>query len=695
LSVAPTIISFSTDGTKQPGPSGIQVGNAGDGSITFSTSLVKGSSWIKLGNSPSVVTADSPATIPVTAAIGGLAPGDYRDVVHIDSTAGSADVPVTLLVSGGPTLDLSPAGSLFTVREGQGVSNGTRSFEVLTTGSTTIDWTASLLGGSGWLTLNTPSGTVTPDVPSNVSYTVDPSKLATGDYYARIHIDALNTTNAPLDFLVVTTVAAATTPAVPDPSPSGLLFVVSPGALVPPAQTIQVNTSSAAQLTFLAAANTFTGGNWLAVAPGTGLTSSGAPGKVSATVNGAGLAPGIYQGGISFTLQGNPTGVRTVNVVLIVTAGSQSPTLISRVSLNGSIGQTQRSGLAPAAGGCTPSKLVALQTGLVSNFSTPAGWPTPLAIQLADDCGGPVGNASVVATFSNGDAPISLQLSDTKNAVYSATWNPRGAASQVTVSARATAPNLQAATAQIIGTISPNRVPILFKHGTIHNLNPQAGAPLAPGTIVQIYGSGLAPGVLQTGLPLPTNVSGTTVIIGGVEAPLYYVSDGQLNAQLPLELSAARQYQILISANGALTTPDSVNLEPVTPGVAALVDGTIIAQHIDGSYVTTAAPSHPGEVLTIYLAGMGLTDVTVKTGEQSPSDPLAHPTVQPTVTVNGENAEIGFAGLTPQSVGLYQINFTVPADAPSGNLKLVVSQAGVESNVSTVVVQPAPAAPAK
>jgi len=218
---------------------------------------------------------------------------------------------------------------------------------------------------------------------------------------------------------------------------------------------------------------------------------------------------------------------------------------------------------------------------------------------------------------------------------------------------------------------------------------------VAPGTIVQIYGSGLAPGVLQTGLPLPTNVSGTTVIIGGVEAPLYYVSDGQLNAQLPLELSAARQYQILVSANGALTTPDSLNMEPVTPGVAALVDGTIIAQHVDGSYVTTTAPAHPGEILTIYLAGMGLTDVTVKTGEQSPSDPLAHPTVQPTVTINGEPAQIGFAGLTPQSVGLYQINFTVPADAPSGSLKLVVSQAGVESNVSTVVVQPAPVAPAK
>jgi uncharacterized protein (TIGR03437 family) len=55
--------------------------------------------------------------------------------------------------------------------------------------------------------------------------------------------------------------------------------------------------------------------------------------------------------------------------------------------------------------------------------------------------------------------------------------------------------------------------------------------------------------------------------------------------------------------------------------------------------------------------------------------------------VNGEPANVGFSGLTPQSVGLYQINFTVPPDAPSGNLKLVVSQGNTQSNTSTVIVQ--------
>jgi uncharacterized protein (TIGR03437 family) len=55
--------------------------------------------------------------------------------------------------------------------------------------------------------------------------------------------------------------------------------------------------------------------------------------------------------------------------------------------------------------------------------------------------------------------------------------------------------------------------------------------------------------------------------------------------------------------------------------------------------------------------------------------------------VNGESAPVGFAGLTPQAVGLYQINFTVPSDAVSGNLKLVVSQGNVQSNVGTIAVQ--------
>jgi uncharacterized protein (TIGR03437 family) len=676
LSVAPTIVQFTTDGTSQPGPGSVQISNAGDGTVNFSVSVVNGSSWVSLGSSPGSVTNASPVSIPVNAQIAGLGSGVYRDVIEVDSDSGTADVPVTLLVAGASTIRVVPAGALFTSREGQGESDGSQSFQIVTTGAGTVNWTATLNGGSGWLTLNTPSGFSGAGQPGVVSYTVDPSNLAAGNYYATIHIDAPSATNSPIDFLVVATVAPDSSPAFPRPTPAGVLFISSPGSPVPPAQTLQVNTSSTAAINFSTAANTYSGGAWLAVSPSNGSASTGSPGQVSATVNAAGLAAGVYQGGISFTLAGNPTAVRTVNVVLIVTGSAQSSSLVSSI----------RPELAPDAT-CSPSKIVALQTALVSNFSTPAGWPVPLAIQLDDDCGNAVSNGSVVASFSNGDAPLALQLSDSKHAVYSATWSPHGTSNQVTVTARATAPNLQTATAQIVGAVSPNQVPILYPHGTIHNMNPQAGAPLAPGTIVQIYGSGLAPATQQTSLPLPTNVSGTIVLIGGIAAPLYYVSDGQINAELPFELTAGKQTQILISANGALTLPDTLDIEPVTPGVAALASGQIIAQHADSSYVTASSPAQPGEIVTIYLAGMGLTDGSITTGEIGPSNPLAHPLVQPTVTINGESAQIAFAGLTPQAVGLYQINFTVPSDAAAGNAKLVVSQGTFNSNSGTLPIQ--------
>ena len=48
------------------------------------------------------------------------------------------------------------------------------------------------------------------------------------------------------------------------------------------------------------------------------------------------------------------------------------------------------------------------------------------------------------------------------------------------------------------------------------------------------------------------------MLVGGIQAPLYYVSGGQLNAELPFELTAGHQYQILVSANGALTIPDTL-----------------------------------------------------------------------------------------------------------------------------------------
>ena len=57
-----------------------------------------------------------------------------------------------------------------------------------------------------------------------------------------------------------------------------------------------------------------------------------------------------------------------------------------------------------------------------------------------------------------------------------------------------------------------------------------------------------------------------------------------------------------------------------------------------------------------------------------------------TVTVNGAAAPALFVGLTPYTVGLYQIDFTVPMGTPDGNQVLTVSQAGAVSNVTILPV---------
>jgi uncharacterized protein (TIGR03437 family) len=88
----------------------------------------------------------------------------------------------------------------------------------------------------------------------------------------------------------------------------------------------------------------------------------------------------------------------------------------------------------------------------------------------------------------------------------------------------------------------------------------------------------------------------------------------------------------------------------------------------------------------MYLDGMGATNPPVATNTVAPSLPLAEVINAPTVTVDGNQATIVFAGLTPGGIGLYQIDFTVPANARSGNLAVAVTQNGTAANATTMPV---------
>lgn len=659
-------------------------GFAPHASVGFSIAVLGGSSWISVTPGSGEAARNSPAFVRIRVNSQGLSKGNHSDVLRISFAGQHTDVPISIFVSSqGPVLGVSQTGLRFQAVQGGGYSN-TQTVKVLNLGdpSSTINWTAAVVGGEDILSLGSTSGTATTSKPGllNISLKAGATLLTPGGHYALVAISDSKSQNSPVYVVAVLDLAAAGSPPLPDLSPAGVFFLTAAGGAQANGQLITVNTSSPAAVPFQVAASTDDGGNWLLVSGSTGKASGQAPGTFSLAVDPSKLTVGIHTGQASVSMSNV---VRTVNVtVVVLPAGSAA-----------GFDATASAELAPRAG-CVASKLALTEVGLVNNFSVPAKWPATLIVQLNDDCGAAVSGGSVVASFSNGDAPLTLR-GDGQGATYSATWQPSAATSQMSVSIEANAAPLQAASMQLVGGVSQNTalVPSLAQGGTLNNLNPVVGQPVAPGTISQVFGSSLAVSSAEPGvIPVPKLFNGTYALVGPYQAPLYFLSDGQLDVQIPSELGTSQQYPILVSVNNALSLPDTIDFEPATPGILSSLDGPtppnvqngahIRAQHnADFSLVSSSNPAKPGEYVIMYVVGMGATDPIVPSGAAAPGvEPLARVTVKPTVTVDGQQVNIAFAGLTPGLVGLYQVTFQVPTNARSGDLDVVLTQNGRAAN---------------
>jgi uncharacterized protein (TIGR03437 family) len=104
---------------------------------------------------------------------------------------------------------------------------------------------------------------------------------------------------------------------------------------------------------------------------------------------------------------------------------------------------------------------------------------------------------------------------------------------------------------EIASTAPPT--PKIFGMGNV------AGGPLAghisPAEVISIYGPHIGPATAATGSgPVyPATLAGVHVTIGGITAPLLYVSDGQINAVVPMGVTQQAAATIQI-ANGTITT---------------------------------------------------------------------------------------------------------------------------------------------
>jgi uncharacterized protein (TIGR03437 family) len=217
--------------------------------------------------------------------------------------------------------------------------------------------------------------------------------------------------------------------------------------------------------------------------------------------------------------------------------------------------------------------------------------------------------------------------------------------------------------------------------------------PVAPGGLISIYGSNMAAtNVATSTVPLPTAMGQSCLVINGTLTPLIFVSPSQINAQLPSRVGGSAT--MTIHTPGGISDNFNFSVNATAPSVfltGAAGPQTGIATIVradNGQLVTPTNPIHSGDTLIIYLTGMGATSPAVDDGMPAPSSPLASALAPPTVTLGGAGMSVYWAGLVPGSVGLYQINATVPLHPTEGlDIPLAIAQGGSSTTLSVRVVK--------
>lgn len=189
----------------------------------------------------------------------------------------------------------------------------------------------------------------------------------------------------------------------------------------------------------------------------------------------------------------------------------------------------------------------------------------------------------------------------------------------------------------------------------------------APGELVSVYGTNFGEFAQAAGaIPLPFIMAGFEAYVDGVPAPLYYVSAGQVNIQIPYETLPGGQ-SMLVTGNPYDDATQTIAISASAPGIFS-----------SGGATVPFPSAQRGQTTTIFITGEGLVnDPNLQDGQtpdpSTPVNQLPKPILPSGVTVGGQTATIAFIGIPSGLVGVTQVNFVVPANAPLGSQPVVVT----------------------
>jgi uncharacterized protein (TIGR03437 family) len=560
------------------------------------------------------------------------------------------------------------------------------------------------------MTSNIGDGTLSLTASANVSW-IAPTIAGTN-----IQI-GLNTSSLPQG--IATGIITVTASGAID-APQTIVVTVMMGGGVPASLNFYLPPGGSTSTTFVASSQLNatstnpTGGLTLAVvAEGGGSFATTASYQVTATAPASTTPETSYTGHITVTSSGFQPDVKTVPVTVNVTAMPIG--VLVQPSIQFNVGQ----GAAPVSKwiqlGNAGASAVAITGATVSTTaSTGAAW---LTTTLNGPCLVAGVGACVVATGDpTGLAPGKY------TATIAIASNAKNGPFNVPVEM------------DVLATGGP----MSYYQGVVDNALYQLGATIAPGELVAVRGEQFTTGTPMSApsLPLGTSLGGATVYVNGNAAQTYYVAashvenqGGQITFQVPYSVPAG-QATIRVDRNdsGTVQTGNTISVQvansaprllqfalnssgaSITAAAVTSTDNIVTENPVGTEYAiatfpdgvtfpiptTTGLASRPatfGDTLVFYGLGFGQTSPPATEGVAiSGTTTIANCTmVFETVVLPGApniTSTPAYCGLTPGSVGLYQVNVTVPTGTPTGNAVPVYLTIGsATSNSVAIAVQ--------
>jgi uncharacterized protein (TIGR03437 family) len=521
-----------------------------------------------------------------------------------------------------------------------GASGGTEIVEAYNAGdgslslsgnpTSSVSWIAASYGAPRACTTTTASATCIP-----IQLALNTSALAAGTYTGTVTVNgAANVVDAPQTITVTVRIG-------------GVDVYVAPGS----SRDVSLTTNSSVT----SVATTQDGGRWLSlVVDGSGSFRFTYPYKIHVAPP-AGVTSGTYTGSLAIGGSALAADNQTIPVIMRVTTqpiAQASPDQVTARLAQGAAPLAMQISLANLGQG-------SLTIGAVSATTTDGGkWLTASA-------------------NSGGWAAITLDPGTLAPGFYTGSVSIASNAVNGTV------------TAPVSFQVVAKGAPLANYKGVVDNAIFGVGDTVnavARGDIVDVFGEQFlfANIAFSPGVPLATQISGSSVMVNGRAAPLYFSKYDQIAFQVPME-TALGTAQVQVLRDGIAGNIISVQVVDRVPRI-------LVITNPDGSLPSTAHPAKAGDTLVIWAIGLGPTNPAVGTNVPAPgSEPLARLIAMPSVEFGvgffgSVSVTPDYAGLSPSSVGLYQVNAAVPQGVSSGlvNVTLVFSD-GVSNSVQVAV----------